>query len=155
MKPNIDLNVATTTKVVKLLSCYLADLSFLYLKTHCFHWNVKGLHFYSLHKLFEDQYQALFGALDEVAERIRALGEPVPGTYHQFQKLSCLQEQPDISQDKDMIKILLEDHETLIRNLRQAIEETNNAGDLGSGDFLTTRLEDHEKMAWMLRSHFE
>ncbi|BBH53518.1 Dps family protein [Fluviispira sanaruensis] len=155
MKINIGLTKASTEKVVEILSHYLADSYYLYLKTHNFHWNVTGMHFQNLHKLFDEQYNALFASLDEIAERIRSLGEFVPGTYIQMKDLTCIKETKEIQKDKEMIKILLDDHESVVRNLRNWIEEANGAGDVGTGDFLTARIEEHEKIAWMLRSHLE
>ena len=155
MKANIGITKSETNKVIEILSHYLADSYYLYLKTHNFHWNVTGMNFQSLHKLFNEQYNALFISLDEIAERIRALGEYVPATYLQLKELTCLKETKETPKDREMIKLLLEDHETIIKNLRTWIEETANAKDLGTSDFLTARIEEHEKTAWMLRSHFE
>ncbi|KAB8033191.1 Dps family protein [Fluviispira multicolorata] len=155
MKTNIGISKADTTKVITILSHYLSDSYYLYLKTHNFHWNVTGMHFQNLHKLFDDQYNALFSSLDEIAERIRSLGEFVPGSYMQMKELTCIKESKEIPNDREMLKILLDDHETIVRNLRNWIEEANQASDVGTGDFLTARIEEHEKTAWMLRSHLE
>lgn len=155
MKANIGLNKSDSAKIVEILSNYLADSYYLYLKTHNYHWNVTGMHFQNLHKLFDEQYNALFASLDEIAERIRSLGEFVPATYAQLKDLTCLKETKEVPKDREMIKILLEDHESVIRNLRSWIEEVNKAGDAGTSDFLTARIEEHEKIAWMLRSHFD
>lgn len=155
MKANIGINKSDSAKIVEILSHYLADSYYLYLKTHNFHWNVTGMYFENLHKLFDTQYNALFDSLDEIAERIRSMGEFVPATYTQLKELTCLKETKEVPKDREMIKILLEDHETIICNLRSWIEETNKAGDAGTSDFLTARIEEHEKTAWMLRSHFD
>ncbi|WP_233231115.1 Dps family protein [Silvanigrella aquatica] len=155
MKTNIGMTKAESSKVVEILSHYLADSYYLYIKTHNFHWNVTGMYFQNLHKLFDEQYSALFESLDQIAERIRSLGEFVPATFAQLKELTCLKETKDIPKDREMIKMLLEDHETIIRNLRTWIEEVDEAGDAGTSDFLTARIEEHEKIAWMLRSHFD
>ena len=155
MKTNIGINMSDSGKVVEILSHYLADSYYLYLKTHNFHWNIMGMHFQNLHKLFEEQYTSLFESLDQIAERIRSLGEFVPASHLQFKELTCLKESKEVPKDREMLKILLEDHEITIRNLRTWIEDANKAGDVGTGDFLTARIEDHEKTAWMLRSHFD
>ncbi len=155
MKTNIGITKSDSSKVVEILSHYLADSYYLYLKTHNFHWNVMGMNFQTLHKLFEEQYNELFASLDQIAERIRSLGEYVPASNIQFKELTCLKETKEIPKDREMIKILLEDHESIIRNLRSWIEEVNKAGDVGTTDFLTARIEEHEKTAWMLRSHFD
>ncbi|MGY3804909.1 Dps family protein [Pigmentibacter ruber] len=153
MKANIGINKSNISKVVSILSNYLADSYFLYFKTHGFHWNVTGMFFQPLHKLFDEQYNSLFSSLDEIAERIRSLGEYVPATYNQLKDLTCLKELKDIPKDMEMLKVLAEDHETIIRNLRTWIDEVTAAGDVGTADFLTARIEEHEKTAWMLRSH--
>lgn len=155
MKTNIGITKSDSAKIVEILSHYLADSYYLYLKTHNFHWNVTGMYFQTLHKLFDEQYNALFESLDQIAERIRSLGEFVPASYIQLKELTCLKETKEIPKDREMIKILLEDHESIIRNLRNWIEETNKTGDVGTSDFLTARIEEHEKTAWILRSHFD
>lgn len=153
MKANIGINKSNTTKIVTILSNYLADSYFIYFKTHSFHWNVTGMFFQPLHKLFEEQYTALFASIDEIAERIRSLGEYVPTSYGQLKDLACIKEIKDVPKDLEMLKTLVEDHETIIRNLRTWIEEVTTAGDPGTADFLTARIEAHEKIAWMLRCH--
>lgn len=153
MKANIGINKSNITKIVSILSNYLADSYFIYFKTHSFHWNVTGMYFQPLHKLFDEQYNALFASLDEIAERIRSLGEFVPASYGQLKDLTCLKEMKETPKDMEMIKILADDHETIIRNLRNWIDEVTAAGDAGTSDFLTARIEEHEKIAWMLRSH--
>ncbi|WGL60226.1 DNA starvation/stationary phase protection protein [Pigmentibacter sp. JX0631] len=153
MKANIGINKSNISKVVSILSNYLADSYFLYFKTHGFHWNVTGMFFQPLHKLFDEQYNSLFSSLDEIAERIRSLGEFVPASYIQLKDLTCLKELKEVPKDMEMLKVLAEDHETIIRNLRTWIDEVTTAGDVGTADFLTARIEEHEKTAWMLRSH--
>ena len=141
-------------KSAQVLSQYLADSYYLYFKTHAFHWNVTGPHFYSLHKLFDDQYTSLFERLDDIAERIRALDCFVPASIAQFQSFSVLQDAPSsVLTEEDMISVLLKDHESVIERLRQWIVELGELNDVASQDFLTGCLADHEKMAWMLRAY--
>lgn len=135
-----------------ILSKYLADTFFLYLKTHNFHWNVTGPLFFSLHKMFEEQYNQLFMSLDDTAERIRTLEAIVPGTAGQLRELTCLDEQTSVLNAREMIQILVEDHAKVIENLRNWIHET--ADDAATQDYLLQRLESHEKMVWMLRASF-
>ena len=137
------------------LSRLLADTYTLYLKTHNFHWNVTGPMFGSLHLLFETQYQELALAVDILAERIRALGDFVPATFSQFQKMSDIKETEEIPKALDMIAQLVEGHEIVTRNAREVIEKAEKLDDQATADLLTARLEAHEKAAWMLRSHLE
>jgi len=155
MKVNIGISEENSFKIVGILSHYLADSYYLYLKTHNFHWNVTGMYFQPLHKLFDEQYNALFLSLDEIAERIRSLGEYVPGTTTQLKELTCLKEVIEIPSAPEMLKMLVHDHEKVICNLRKWLETLSTTGDRGTEDFLTARLEEHEKTAWMLRSHLE
>lgn len=134
-------------------SLILADMYVLYVKTQNFHWNVIDSRFYSLHQFFEEQYKDLAEAIDEVAERIRMLGERTPASLKQFLDTTSLKESNgDLSGD-EMIQDLLTDHETLIRNLREGIAYTSKLGDEGTADLFIQRLRAHEKTAWMLRSH--
>lgn len=135
-----------------ILSKYLADTFFLYFKTHNFHWNVTGPLFFSLHKMFEEQYNQLFLSLDDTAERIRTLEAMVPGTTEQLKELTCLDEPTSVLSARDMIQILVEDHTKIIENLRNWIHETSD--DAATQDYLLQRLEAHEKTVWMLRSSF-
>ena len=130
----------------------LADTAILYLKTHNFHWNVTGLHFSSLHTLFEQQYQAMWLALDEIAERIRALGFPAPGTYSAFHRLSVITESEALPAPLSMVETLLKDHERVIERLQNAYALTESAADQPTLDLLVRRTEAHQKDAWMLRS---
>lgn len=134
------------------MSRVLADIYTLYLKTHNFHWNVTGPMFQTLHLMFEIQYSELAGAVDLVAERIRALGLPAPGSYRTFSKLSTIEEEGGIPQAKDMIRALVEGHETVARTAREVFKAAEAAGDQPSCDLLTQRMQVHEKTAWMLRS---
>ncbi|GLQ88660.1 Dps family protein [Dyella flagellata] len=138
--------------IAKQLSKLLADTYSLYLKTHSFHWNVTGPHFNSLHTMFETQYNELWLAADEVAERIRVLDVFAPGSYSQFGKLTSIQEEPGVPDWKDMVNQLVAGHEIAAVTAREVIRAAEAAGDEGSMDMATGRLKAHEKTAWMLRS---
>lgn len=156
MKPNLGLSAKSRETVLAVLKRLLADEHVLYIKSRNFHWNVTGLDFGPLHALFETQYTALAGTIDEIAERIRSLGGVAPGSMKEFLKLSRLDEQPGGKLDAEkMIAALLSDHEAVIRALRADIEKTDAAGDAGTNDFLVGVLEAHEKTAWFLRAHLE
>jgi starvation-inducible DNA-binding protein len=137
------------------LSKLLSDTYILYLKTHNFHWNVKGPMFQTLHLMFETQYNELALAVDLVAERIRALGEPAPGTYAQYLKLGSIKETDGVPQAKEMIKILVQDQEAVIRTAKEVFPVADKASDEATLDILTQRIQTHEKTAWMLRSLLE
>ncbi|MFO0904741.1 MAG: Dps family protein [Pirellulales bacterium] len=141
--------------VVDALSTLLASSDTLYLKTHNFHWNVTGPMFTTLHTLFETQYTELALAIDEVAERIRALGAFAPGSYSAFQKLSDVREELGRPEAKEMIRILVGDQELIATAARKVIDAADAANDQASADLGTRRLDIHEKNAWMLRSHLE
>ena len=130
----------------------LADTYTLYLKTHAFHWNVEGPMFNTLHEMFMTQYTELWGALDLVAERIRALGFPAPGTYQEFGKLTSIEETVGVPEALEMVRILVKGHEAVARTARKAFPAADKAGDESTADLLTQRLQVHEKTAWMLRS---
>ncbi|WP_109124054.1 Dps family protein [Dyella sp. C11] len=134
------------------LSKLLADTYSLYLKTHSFHWNITGPQFNSLHTMFETQYNELWLAADEVAERIRTLDVFAPGSYSQFGKLSSIKEEPGVPDWKDMVGQLVEGHEIAAHTARQVIKVADEGGDEGTADIVTGRLKEHEKTAWMLRS---
>lgn len=154
MKTNIGLSSKTRSQTVALLSRLLADEHVLYVKTRNFHWNVTGPHFSPLHALFEEHYTALAETIDEIAERIRALGEIAPGSMKEFLKLARLGELPGATLAADkMLAALLADHEAVVRQLRADIGATAKLGDEGTTDFLTGLMESHEKTAWMLRAH--
>jgi starvation-inducible DNA-binding protein len=153
MKLDIGIPDDKRAGVVSLLTGLLADEYVLYTKTRNYHWNVTGPHFNDLHKLFEAQYDALAEVVDEVAERIRALGAPTPATLAEFTKQTRLREHPAEYPDaRTMLAHLLADHEALTRTLRADVETTAGLGDVGTSDFLTGLLEKHEKTAWMLRA---
>ena len=134
------------------LSVFLASSYTLYTKTQGFHWNVVGPHFYSLHKLTEELYQDLAEAVDEIAERIRALGYPAPYSLAQYQKLSHIDEETELLNAEDMVRHLVSDNEALSRQCKEAIELAEKARDQGTADMCTQRMLEHEKAAWMLRS---
>lgn len=138
--------------VVEYLNVILADHYLLMLKTHNYHWNVKGELFKSMHDLTEDQYNNMFDAIDEIAERIRALGFDAPGTFRSYAQLSSIEEAKMGISALEMAADLTASHENLIRNMRKALEKADQAGDEVSVDLLTERLNVHEKAAWMLRS---
>lgn len=137
------------------LSHLLADTYTLYLKTHNFHWNVTGPMFTTLHTLFETQYTELALAVDEIAERIRTLGYPAPGSYSQFAKLSSVAEETGKPNAEDMIRQLVEDQGKVTETARGLIAVAEDAGDQPSADLLIRRMDVHQKNAWMLRSHLE
>ncbi|MDC1141533.1 DNA starvation/stationary phase protection protein [Planctomycetota bacterium] len=137
------------------LSRVLADSYTLYLKTHNFHWNVTGPMFQTLHLMFEQHYNELALAVDEIAERIRALGVAAPGTYRQFAELSSIKEEDGIPEAKKMIQLLVEGHETVARTARTVFKIAEDANDQPTCDILTQRMQVHEKTAWMLRSLLE
>ncbi len=138
------------------LAHLLADTYTLYLTTHNFHWNVTGPMFNSLHNMFMTQYTELWNAVDPIAERIRSLGEPAPGSYAQFEKLSSLSDAPATPPKADaMIRILVDGHEVTARTARGLFPLADGAGDQATADLVTQRIAVHEKAAWMLRSLLE
>ena len=151
-KVNIGIPEAQRVEIAQGLSRFLADTYSLYLKTHHFHWNVTGPQFTTLHTLFETQYTELWAAVDEIAERIRALDEYAPGTYSQFAKLTSIKESEGVPPAKTMILELLEGHEAVARTARSVYPAAEKGGDEATLDLLTGRLQVHEKTAWMLRS---
>lgn len=142
-------------KIVDGLSALLADSYTLYLMTHNFHWNVKGPMFNSLHLMFMEQYTEQWNALDLIAERIRALGHPAPGTYKEFVKLASIKEVEGVPQATDMVRHLVAAQEATARTARKLFPIVDAASDEPTADLLTQRLEVHEKTAWMLRSLLE
>ncbi|MDE2086943.1 MAG: DNA starvation/stationary phase protection protein [Xanthomonadaceae bacterium] len=152
MASNIGIAKKDREATAKQLSKLLADTYSLYLKTHSFHWNVTGPQFNSLHAMFEAQYNELWLAADEIAERIRTLDVFAPGSYSQFGKLSSIKEESGVPEWKQMVSQLVEGHEIVANTARAAIKVADKAGDEGSADMITGRLKAHEKTAWMLRS---
>lgn len=137
------------------LSRLLADTYTLYLKTHNFHWNVTGPMFQTLHLMFEAQYNELALAVDLIAERIRALGLPAPGTYAEFQKLTSIRETAGVPKAEKMIQLLVEGQEAVVRTARSVFPLVDRVNDEPTADLLTQRMQVHEKTAWMLRSLLE
>jgi starvation-inducible DNA-binding protein len=134
------------------LSRVLADTYTLYLKTHNYHWNVTGPQFRTLHLMFEEQYRELWTATDEIAERIRALGEYAPGTYGEFGKLSSLQEDNGVPSAEQMVKNLVKGHEQVVKTARDLFKQADEADDEVTADLMVQRMQASEKTAWMLRS---
>jgi len=156
MKPiNTGLAKKDREVITEGLAHLLADSYTLYLKTHNFHWNVTGPQFNSLHLLFETQYTELADAVDEIAERIRALDFPTPASYAEFSKLTSIKEAAGRNPPKaeQMLEQLVKDHEIVIHTARTLFPQVEKAGDQATVDLLTRRIEIHEKNAWMLRSH--
>ena len=155
--PSIDIGIAPVERenIAKGLSALLADSYTLYLMTHNFHWNVTGPMFNTLHLMFMAQYTEQWNALDLIAERIRALGHPAPGTYKEFVKLASIKEVEGQPKANDMIRHLVSAQEATARTARQLFPVVNEANDQPTADLLTQRLEVHEKTAWMLRSLLE
>ena len=134
------------------LSRLLADNFTLYLKTHNFHWNVTGPMFRTLHIMFEEQYNELWTANDVIAERIRSLGVFAPATFKEFSRLATIKEEDGVPQALQMVRQLVDGHETAARTARGVLETAENASDAPTADLMTERLQVHEKTAWMLRS---
>lgn len=155
MEINISIKKADREKIGEGLSRLLADSYTLYLKTHNFHWNVTGPMFSTLHNLFETHYMELATAVDEIAERIRALGVNAPGSYKQFAELSSIEEETGTPNAESMIRQLVEGQETVVRTARSIFPLVDGANDEPSADLLTQRMQIHEKNAWMLRSLLE
>jgi len=154
-KIDIGLSEDSRAKIAEGLSRLLADSYTLYLMTHNFHWNVKGPMFNTLHQMFMTQYTEQWAALDLIAERIRALGYPAPGTYAQFVQLSSIKEIEGVPKALDMVRHLVQVQEATARTARSLFALVNDADDQPTADLLTQRLEVHEKTAWMLRSLLE
>jgi starvation-inducible DNA-binding protein len=144
-----------SSAVIEALSHLLADSYTLYLKTHNYHWNVTGPMFTTLHTLFMTQYTELALAVDEVAERIRALGEPAPGSYAEFARLSSVKDPRGVPKAHDMIRELVGDNTTVGQSAQALFEAADEAGDQASADLATRRMDVAQKNAWMLRSHLE
>jgi starvation-inducible DNA-binding protein len=156
-RPEIDIGISSAdrTKIAEGLSGLLADSYTLYLMTHNFHWNVTGPMFSTLHAMFMQQYTEQWNALDLIAERIRALGHPAPGTYKDFVRLASIKEVEGVPRATDMIRQLVTAQEATARTARRLFPLVEKANDQPTADLLTQRLEVHEKTAWMLRSLLE
>jgi starvation-inducible DNA-binding protein len=157
MKPNIGITEINLTSISNILSTVLADEMTLYVKTRKSHWNVNGESFMELHKLFEGHYKQLEESIDEVAERINKLGSNAIGTMEEFLKLTSIKESPGkYASSKEMIVELLKDHESIIINLRDSINDcADEYEDAGTADFLTGLMEEHETIAWTLRRYLK
>lgn len=142
-------------KIADGLSRLLADSYTLYLKTHNYHWNVTGPLFSTLHTMFEQQYTELATAVDEIAERIRALGHPAPGSYKAFAGLTSIEEEDGVPSAEDMLRQLVAGQEAVVRTAREIFPLADGANDEPTADLLTQRMQLHEKNAWMLRAMLE
>ncbi len=152
MTINIGISEPDRKEIADGLSKVLADTYTLYLKTHNYHWNVVGPMFNTLHLMFEEQYNELALAVDQIAERIRALGEPAPDTYREFAELSAIDEDTDHPDAEEMIRRLVAGQEQVVKTARSVFPVVEKANDEPTADLLTQRLQVHEKTAWMLRS---
>ena len=152
---NIGITEKDRRKIADGLSRVLADTYTLYLKTHNFHWNVTGPMFQTLHLMFMTQYNEIWMAVDTVAERIRALGYPAPGSYKEFTALTSIKDSSGTISAKEMIKQLVAGQEAVTRTARELLPVAEAAGDQPTVDLLSARMEVHEKNAWMLRSLLE
>lgn len=149
---DIGIKESSRKEIAAGLSKFLADTYTLYLKTHHYHWNVTGPMFQTLHLMFETHYNEMWIATDAIAERIRALGFPAPGSYAEFSKLTSIKDEPGVPKAEDMVKDLVAGHETVIRTARSLFPASEKVGDQSTMDLLTQRMQIHEKTAWMLRS---
>ena len=152
---NIGIEEKDRRKIADGLSRLLADSYTLYLQTHNFHWNVKGPMFQTLHLMFEQQYMELAIAVDLIAERIRALDFPAPGTYSEFVELSSIKENRGVPEAHKMIETLIDGQEAIVRTARAVFPVVEEVNDEPTADLLTQRMHIHEKTAWMLRSLLE
>ena len=155
--PPMDTGIAAKDRaaIAKGLSLLLADTFTVYLKTHNFHWNVTGPMFNTLHLMFETQYNELWLALDAIAERIRSLGHPAPATLGEYAKLASIRETAGQPKAEDMVRLLVEGNEAVVRTARRVFPAVDAANDEPTADLLTQRMQIHEKNAWMLRSLLE
>ena len=155
MDINIGLSLEQRQEITDHLARLLADTYTLYLKTHNYHWNVTGSQFNTLHTMFEDQYTELATAVDDIAERIRALGLPAPGSYSEYDRLTSIDEASGEEDSSEMLRQLVIGQETVARTARDGFPAADDANDQPSADLLTQRMQVHEKNAWMLRSMLE
>jgi|SRR5690625_1084527 len=152
MKIDIGIGEKDRKEIAEGISRLLADSYLLYVKTHNFHWNVTGPLFNTLHLMFEEQYTELADAVDEIAERIRALGFPAPGSYKQFAQLASIEEEEGVPEAEQMIRQLVEGQEAVVKTARKVLPLASEVDDEPTVDLLTQRMQVHEKNAWMLRS---
>ena len=157
MKPDLGITEKNLKSLNEMLNKVLADGNVLYIKLRKFHWNLSGDNFMELHQLFENQYDAVAEAIDEVAERISTLGGVAIGTTSEFAKHSQLKETPGkVPDNQSMLRELVGDHEAIVKSLRKFVDDADKKyGDTGTSDFLTGLMTDHEKMAWKLRKYFK
>jgi len=155
MAINTGISAKDREKIAQGLSRLLADTYVVYLKTHNFHWNVTGPMFNTLHLMFMTQYNELWLALDLIAERIRSLGHPAPGTYAEFSKLASIKETSGVPKAEQMLKLLVEGNEAIVKTARSVLPLADKASDEPTADLLTQRMQVSEKNAWMLRSMLE
>lgn len=149
---DIGINKANRSEISDGLKCLLADSYTLYLQTHNFHWNVTGPQFRELHLMFEEQYQELALAVDDIAERIRTLDVPAPATYKAFAELSSVKEVDGVPSSADMVKLLTKGHEQVVKTARKVLKVAQEADDESSASLVSDRMRVHEKTAWMLRA---
>jgi len=152
MEINTGIPADQRAAIVQGLSRLLADTYVLYLKTHSFHWNVEGPMFQTLHQMFMEQYTETWNAIDLIAERIRSLGEYAPGTYREYSKLARIKETEGVPEAEEMVQLLIEGQEAVVRTARDVLPVADEASDEPTLDLLTQRMQIHEKNAWMLRS---
>lgn len=151
-KIDIGINKADRTEVAEGLKRLLADSYTLYLQTHNFHWNVEGPRFRELHLMFEEHYTELAVAVDDIAERIRTLDVPAPGTYKEFARLSSIEEVDGVPDAKKMVDLLTHGHEQVVKTCRDVLKLANDADDESTAAMASDRMRIHEKTAWMLRA---
>ncbi len=155
MEIDIGIPAAERRRIADGLARLLADSYTLYLKTHNYHWNVTGPLFNTLHRMFEEQYTELATAVDEIAERIRALGHAAPGSYAAFAELTSIEEERSVPSAEDMIRQLVVGQEAVAKTAREIFPLADEANDEPTADLLTQRMQLHEKNAWMLRAMLE
>jgi starvation-inducible DNA-binding protein len=155
MEINIGISNKHRKAIAHGLSKVLADSYMVYLKTHNYHWNVTGKLFHSLHEMFEEQYTELAAAIDEIAERIRAIGYRAPGSFREFSEITSIEEDTDQPDALEMVRRLALDNEAILRTAREVLPACEEAADEATIDLLVERLNVHSKTAWMLRSHLE
>ena len=153
MKANIGVTDRNTRTIAETMNRLLADEHILYTKTRNYHWNYEGDNFMEMHKLYEGQYEELAEMIDEIAERIRMIGHYAEGRLKDFLKLANLEEEEYTTRQDEQVKNLTDDHETVIRIIRKGIASIEKLNDVGTVDLLTRVIQQHEKIAWMLRSY--
>jgi starvation-inducible DNA-binding protein len=152
MKVDTGLSDTARKETSEQLGRLLADTYTLYIKTHGYHWNVSGPMFRSLHLMFEEQYMELRDAVDEIAERMLALGYPAPASYAEFSSLASVSDEAGVPEAMQMVRNLVAANETVVRTAREVVATAEDAGDVATADLATVRIETHEKVAWMLRA---